>query len=650
MLRMGRFGQDASIGVGMSENVDLSTDGSGEGSPPAKGRVPKATKAQLDAVRKSAEEVVEILDREQEESVSSLAQAMGEINEGEALAHLDTRLAFLERQVERLLARRDESDRGFQAELNVMRARVEDVLAAVGTTSDDQRAAISALEDRLGVQLSGQDAGSRDFVDAMRAELVELVNTAVMKLDKAEARIRGEMKAVEELSEERTRGVVEAVAEGKHMATETELKIDASLREAERKVADISSRVDAAIARVDQSFEERMEGERQLLDQRLDLHASEAETRLAAEVARLESRLDSDRREAEARTGESNADLRLEIHQLRGSVEETATRTAELVESARNDLIARVETSQERAAGAAIHLESMINQGKKQMKSFEEEWSGAVAQLAQELTSVKVRIEEVSSKLDSEQSRRTSDRGNVETHVRGLASKVDVVETRLGQIVEEVMAKQATRMEVLASQVANISQSDVAAEERSGAVEFLARRLAEVTERLEELSAKQNALGRSVSVPGRPSVQPAAPQMPDEIAQRLAVMESRMMAISSKPRQDAVTHGLASRLDSLERAFAQVRTAVGTGTSSDVEATVDGLKRMVEQLTARMRADSPPGELVARLDAIERSMAGLPSTLSARQSEIVARLDDLERRFGPQSSTILPEKKRRGLL
>lgn len=617
---------------------------------PPKGKVPRATKAQLEAVRKTAEEVVTILDKEQEESITSLAQALDEISEGEALAHIDTRLSFMERQVERIMARRDEADRGFQAELNVMRARVEDALSAVGTTADEHRAAIGALEERLASQITGQDSGARELSESVRAELASMVNAAVSKLEMAEARIRGEMKAIQDLAEERTRGVVAAVEEGKHLAAEAELKIDASIRSAEEKVAEIAGRIDAEVARIDSSFEGRIEQEREQVDQRLDMHASELMMKLNTEIAKMVDLVGSESREADARLGETSADLRLEIHQLRTALEESAQKSATLVELARNDAIGRVESSEQKAAGAAIHLESMINQVRKQMKSFEEEWAGALAQVTHELNGVKVRAEEVAAKFDSVDSRRTSDRAAIESSVRGLATKVDMVETRLGQVVEEVMAKQATRMEVLASQVANMTQSEVAQEERSGAVDFLAKRLAEVTERLDELSAKYNAAVRSAGTPGRPSVQPVPAQAPDELVQRLAVLESRMMALSSKPRQDAVTHGLASRIDSLERALAEVRSMTGSGSDHSAAEAVVELRTRLEQMVAKVRSDSSAGDVMARLEALERTLAGMPTAFSARQADILARLDELDRRIPAQSTTILPEKKRRGLL
>ena len=79
---------------------------------------PRGTKAEIDAVKKRAEEAGRAVHREQDTSVINLAQTLGEIGERETSAHLEARLGFLERQVERLATRRDEADRAIQAELS----------------------------------------------------------------------------------------------------------------------------------------------------------------------------------------------------------------------------------------------------------------------------------------------------------------------------------------------------------------------------------------------------------------------------------------------------------------------------------------------------------------------------------------------------
>lgn len=631
-----------------------------------KGKVPKATKAQLDAVKRTANEVVELLDREQEVSISSLAQALDEINEGEALAHLDTRLAFLERQVERLLSRREEADRGFQAELNVMRARLEDALSAVGSTSSEQGAAIAALESRIAERFSSTGHESASVMDSVRSELVEMVSDATAKLEKAEARLRGEVKAVEDLAEERTKAVTASLAGSEELRDEIKRELDAGMiglndrfaqaeqsvaaviESSEAKVAELTSLMESSIARIDEAFEKRMEAERELLDQRLDVHSEELSSKIETEAGKMSSHVESERREIEARLGEASADLRLEIHQLRSTLDEAGAAAQGLFDRSREEAVARIQESEKRSAGAAIHLESVINQWKRQTKSLEEETSSAIGSLAQDLNAVKLRIEEVAAKFDSVEARRVSDRSAAESAAQSMLAKVDLMDTRLKEVVEEVMAKQATRMEVLASQVANITRSDVAAEERSGAVDYLARRLAETSERIDELSARVSSMGRAPAGRQAPG-QAQTPAVPDDLAQRLAVLENRMLAISHKPRQDAVTEGLAARLGAIERKMGDLTNGTQQGIDNELSVRIDELTALVHQLAGRTRQD-PAGELGGRLESLERAVSGMPATFSARQSEISGRIEELERKVALAAPNIIPDRKRRGLI
>src|SRR2546421_7045152 len=103
------------------------------GRKPAAARVRgvRGSRAQIEAVKKTAEHAGLQLAREQDDSVSQVAQTLARLTENESLAQLDGRLTFAERQLDRLSSRREESDRLIDSELAGMRAPLGDTPTAL---------------------------------------------------------------------------------------------------------------------------------------------------------------------------------------------------------------------------------------------------------------------------------------------------------------------------------------------------------------------------------------------------------------------------------------------------------------------------------------------------------------------------------------
>lgn len=639
-------------------------------------KLPKATKAQMDAVKRSAQEAGEVLDREQEDSVMNLAQALDEINEGEALAHLDTRLSFIERQVERLTARREETDRGFQGELAIMRARIEDTLDAVGSTAAEQRDAWISLEKRVSGLVADQEGRSTEVMDALRADLVALVQKSTTNLEKTEARVRGEARALEGNLEERLRSVLEGLGDNRSLVEESLAGLEVRLKAAAEaqeawsvqlseaalaKVAEARVEVETASARLSEQAKEldiqvgdRMAQLGKDLEARIEtisgamgsLRASNSELRAQIEgyASTLQERLDSERRETDARISESQADLRLETHQLNNKLDDAFAKMTDLFELAQKDLIGKIRGSEEKSAGAAIHLESLIKQIRRQMVSDEQEFSAALTAMADEFSTARIRLEELSGKVASTEARRSTERGSADVALESISSRVELLETRLREIVEEVVAKHATRIEVLSSQVANITDTEVQAEERTGAVEYLSRKFAELAERVDEVATRTNLLVRGASR-GAPGVLPAN-EISTKNDERLKVLETRMAALASAPKPDALPAIFTQRLESLEKALSGMASAEAQG--------AEGLEARLASLETALSAQPKPrpepvsSDVTGRVDALERTITNIPQTLGARQAEILARLEELEKKSpGQPGQTILPDKRKR---
>lgn len=628
----------------------------------------------MEAVKKSAQEAGEVLDREQEDSVMNLAQALDEINEGEALAHLDTRLSFIERQVERLTARRDEADRGFQGELAIMRARIEDTLEAVGSTAEEQRDSWISLEKRVSALVADQDSRSTEVFDSLRADLVALVQEATKKLEKTEARVRGEAKALEGNLEERVRSVLEGLGDNRNLVEESLAELDTRLKEAAEtqearsleiseaalaKVAEAEAEVVAASSRLsdqakalDSQVADRVEQLSRDLQSKIETLAgslgslratnSELKAQIEGYASTLQEQLDSERRETDARISESQADLRLETHQLNNRLDEVVQKMTDVLELAQKDFIEKIRASEEKAAGAAIHLESLISQVRRQTALDEKEFSNSLSSMAEEFSTARIRLEELAGRVASAEARRSTERGSSDVALESISSRMELVEARLREIVEEVVAKHATRIEVLTSQVANITDTEIQAEERTGAVEYLSRRFAELTERVDEVATRTNMLVRNASK-GSAGAMPAD-EMSTKTDERLKVLETRLAALASAPKQEALPAIYIQRLESLERTLSGMASADAQGVEG-LQARLASLEEVITH-QSKPRPEAVASDVTGRVDALERTITNIPQTLGARQAEILARLEELEKKTpGQPGQTILPDKR-----
>jgi hypothetical protein len=159
---------------------------------------------EIEGVKKTAERAGLQLAQEQDDSVSQVAQALARITEEEGLADLDGRLTFLERQVERIGARREESDRLVDSELAVMRARLEDTLTAFAAATQEHREVMSATEQRLESLASEAERQMLATIEGLRLELAAKLDEAYGSAPNLEARLLGEKRAFREEATKRT--------------------------------------------------------------------------------------------------------------------------------------------------------------------------------------------------------------------------------------------------------------------------------------------------------------------------------------------------------------------------------------------------------------------------------------------------------------
>jgi chromosome segregation ATPase len=687
---------------------------------------PRGTRAEVEAVRRSAEAAGSDLDREQEKSVVHLAKALEEINEGEALAHIDTRLTFIERQVERLGSRRDEVDRSVQGELGIMRTRIEEALTAVGATAEETKDSWVSLEKRLTALIAQVERRSTGVVEAIRREVVTKVETASTRLEKYEARLRGEMKTFEEESEERARSLGESISESRR---DLESVLESRLTELDKWVREAAGDFTRRLAEATANFENRLSGGTQSLEemsdrtarleQRLakalkDFEAQSAEAsaefrRMTAEARaifdsqfaeangaidqriaramasvnekvaritgtvdeilaqamtdlthklsaqtevaeqklagtfdrRLESAkvdvqglLDNERREIEGRLSETFAEVRMETQRVRDTVDEARKKFEGLMEAHKKDTLQRIRASEEKAAGAAIHLESMIIQQRRQMASDEAEWSGGVKESLAELAELRNRVEEMAGRVSTLDARWATERGSSSVAFEGLTGRLDLMEESVRDVVEEVSAKQATRVEMLASQVASLAEAEVSAEERFGSVEYLKRRMNELGERIDEIVVKVNALGRFVTKPLASTPATGSGAIPAELTNRIALVEKAVSDLGKKKAPQPAAEST-SRVDALEKKLADLSKAQPAKPAAADGARMAELEKKLADLAKTKPAAAPDG---TRLEALEKKIAEISKAQQPAASADKAKIEALEKQVAALSS------------
>jgi hypothetical protein len=165
----------------------------------------------LRAVHRHAERAARELDRERSDSVLHLARAFGAIDRDEVAAQFEARLGFLERQVERLVGRRDQVDRAIQGELQLMRNRVGEAIRTVEAAGEADRRARQALEARMRAALEESEQRSSEAAQALRESLLASWEQTV-ESERSERR-RAQMEALESELAKRAEAARELIGE-----------------------------------------------------------------------------------------------------------------------------------------------------------------------------------------------------------------------------------------------------------------------------------------------------------------------------------------------------------------------------------------------------------------------------------------------------
>ena len=124
-------------------------------------------------LRRTAVQAGQEMDREQTDSVVSIARVLGEIDDVGSRTDLHARLEQLEGEVARLKGRREEGDQSIESQLSVLRTTLESALGAIASLSLPAPGFAPEVVDMLRTELDEKIVAARSD---LRYEIVNLEN------------------------------------------------------------------------------------------------------------------------------------------------------------------------------------------------------------------------------------------------------------------------------------------------------------------------------------------------------------------------------------------------------------------------------------------------------------------------------------------
>lgn len=401
----------------------------------------RGSRAQIEAVKQTAEKAGLVLAHEQEDSETQVAQALAQISQHEGLAQLEGRLTFVERQLERLSARREASDYLVDSELAVMRARLEDTLRAFAGITQEHNDTLATVERRVATIASDADRKTRGLVEAVRVELTEQMAQVTRGTEAVQAMMVGERRAFEEDATRRANALAAAVSQGRQV-------LEARIRAA---IAELEDRVDAAITAIEADHP----GQEALL-------------------AVLEARMD-----------EWISEPMETVEQLQADLAEAHGAAKAEVDGLRIELADGLAASEEKALGAALHLESIIHQVRRRLVGDEAEWTAVVSEAGEATASLRARAEDLLTRVMALEASGATERGSWSARVDNLEERLDTHETWARVSVTEV-SELSLRFSAMESRLAAADAMRAHVEEQAGTIEYLKQRIAELEARQEQ--------------------------------------------------------------------------------------------------------------------------------------------------------------------
>ena len=369
------------------------------------------------AVRRSAEEAGFQLAREQDDTVSHVAQTLARIGENHELAALDGRMIFVERQIERLSGRREAADRMVDSEIAVLRTSLEETLQAFAAATQEHKELVAAAERRLVGLAHEVERHTRAMVESLRVDVSVQMEEAARSMVGLEARLRGQKQAFDQEAAQHARAVAATVAAG-----------------------------------------------RAQLDRRVEEAKGEFEARLTGIGSEIEGRIEA------AADGQRDVIL-TEVDGRLQAVRADANRT-------RGELADAVQASDDKALGAAEHLEAQINRIRRRLVGDEAEWSAVLGEAGEAVAALRAKVEELLRRVWGLEAGEAMARGASGASLEAVDKRLAAQEQQ-AEASTTVASDQALRIAALESKLATLGDLRPMIEEQAGAIDYLKVRSAE---------------------------------------------------------------------------------------------------------------------------------------------------------------------------
>ncbi|HEX9766439.1 MAG TPA: hypothetical protein VGA36_06720 [Nitriliruptorales bacterium] len=377
----------------------------------------------------------------------------------DSVSSLDMRVLDIEQRVRKVAERVDQAGRRQVGELDVMRARISDMVELIRESGREREEALARLDTDLATLLDERVTSLMAQITATREEVATQTQGALTRLDDAVATLRGEATAAGEASARQLEAVTSRI---------------------EEVIASLADREAAATAALTAEGETRR-NDNEALEKRLNGRLDVAAEAAADARHRLDERIEALRRELDATSGELRAHVVVALGDLTTRVDDLGERLDTTIRDAPDwqqlsrDLAAR-DDEVERRLRDAIRDESANRMG-------------AVDDLADQVADALRTARDALDRDVAEQVRAATDADRLATTVQAISARLTALQSTLAHALNDVASGLSDRVAGLGGQLDGVRESAARTQERLAMLDRL-------DARLDHIEAAQQDRGR----------------------------------------------------------------------------------------------------------------------------------------------------------
>ena len=404
-------------------------------------------------------------DRAAERTDDRVTSLLEDLDVVESVSTLDMRVLDVEQQLRKVTEQVDMAGREQVGELEVMRARISDLVTLLREAASGQEVALAELDGSLGNLLEERVTSLTALVAEVRDEAAAQAQATVARLDEA-------VREVRELSATQTQSALARLDEALAMVRgETAASLESSATEWEalasrvnELVAALSDHEAAATSAIDaegshrrtelDSLEKRVNG-------RIDVSAEAA----ADARRRLDERIEALRRELDATSGELRAHVAVALGDISARMDAHENKPADPT------------VSPEELQAVALEIAAANDETERRLRDLVRDEAtnrlSAVTDVA-ELAAEALRLAREAVEGVAADDARSE---QVASSVQAVGARLGAMQSTLARAVNEVASELGGRVATLAGQLEALREGLGRANERAGSLEALEQRL-----------------------------------------------------------------------------------------------------------------------------------------------------------------------------